>query len=164
MAARLAVEHFGRGDPAVGAGWLAKAHRHADRVPERPEHGLLFLIDATVSRFQGDLERATTLTERAAELGERYGDPDLLAMAIHTQGLLAVASGRVSEGLALLDEAMTSVLAGEVSPFFTGAIYCNATGACLELADVGRAGEWSDAARSGATPSHRSRPSRGCAA
>ena len=42
MAARLAVEHFGRGDPAVGAGWLAKAHRHADRVPERPEHGLLF--------------------------------------------------------------------------------------------------------------------------
>jgi len=147
MAARLAVEHFGRGDPAVGAGWLAKAHRHADRVPERAEHGLLFLIDATVSRFQGDLERATTLTDRAAGLGERFGDPDLLAMAIHTQGLLAIASGRVEEGLTLLDEAMTSVLAGEVSPFFTGVIYCNVIGACLELADVGRAGEWSDAAR-----------------
>ena len=147
MAARLAVEHFGRGDPAVGAGWLAKAHRHADRVPERAEHGLLFLIDATVSRFQGDIERATTLADRAADLGERYGDPDLLAMAIHTQGLIAIATGRVTEGLALLDEAMTSVLAGEVSPFFTGVIYCNVIGACLELADVGRAGEWSDAAR-----------------
>ena len=76
-------------------------------------------------------------------------------MAIHTQGLLAIASGRVAEGLALLDEAMTSVLAGEVSPFFTGVIYCNVIGACLELADVGRAGEWSDAQDLGATPSHR---------
>jgi ATP/maltotriose-dependent transcriptional regulator MalT len=147
MAARLAVEHFVRGDAAVAAGWLAKAHRHADRVPERAEHGLLLMIDATVARFQGDLDRATALADRAAELGERYGDPDLLAMAIHTQGLLAIASGHVANGVALLDEAMTSVLAGEVSPYFTGVIYCNVIGACLELADVARAGEWSEAAR-----------------
>jgi ATP/maltotriose-dependent transcriptional regulator MalT len=147
MAARLAVEHFVRGEPAVGAGWLAKAHRHAERVPERAEHGLLLMIDATVARFQGDLDGATTLADRAAEIGERYGDPDLLAMAIHTQGLLEIARGHVPEGVALLDEAMTSVLAGEVSPFFTGVIYCDVIGACLELADVGRAGEWDDAAR-----------------
>ena len=147
MAARLAVEHFVRGEPAVGAGWLAKAHRHADRVPERAEHGLLLMIDATVARFQGDLDRAIDLADRAAELGERFADPDLLAMAIHTQGLLAISVGRIPDGLALLDEAMTSVLAGEVSPFFTGVIYCDVIGACLELADVGRASEWDEAAR-----------------
>ena len=147
MATRLGVEHFVRGDPAVGAGWLAKAHRHADRVPERAEHGLLLMIDATVAMFQGDGDRATTLADRAAELGERYGDPDLLAMAIHTQGLLAISAGRIADGVALLDEAMTSVLAGEVSPFFTGLIFCDVIGACLELADIGRAGEWSEAAR-----------------
>jgi ATP/maltotriose-dependent transcriptional regulator MalT len=147
MAARLAVEHFARGESAVGAGWLAKAHRHADRVTERAEHGLLLMIDATVARFQGELDRAIELADRAAELGERFADPDLLPMAIHTQGLLAIAVGRVPDGLALLDEAMTSVLAGEVSPFFTGVIYCDVIGACLELADVGRAGEWDEAAR-----------------
>jgi ATP/maltotriose-dependent transcriptional regulator MalT len=147
MAARLAVEHFSRGDPAVGGGWLAKAHRHADRVPERGEHGLLLMVDATIARYQGDLERAITLADHAAELGERYGDPDLLAMAIHTQGLIAIAAGRIDEGVGLLDEAMASVLAGNVTPFFTGLIYCNVIGACLELADVSRAGEWSEAAR-----------------
>ena len=44
-------------------------------------------------------------------------------------------------------KAMAAVLAGNLTPFFTGLIYCNVIGACLELADVGRAGEWSDAAR-----------------
>ena len=107
----------------------------------------LLMVDATVARYQGDLDRAITLADRAAELGDRYGDPDLLAMAIHTQGLLAIAAGRIDEGVGLLDEAMASVLAGNLTPFFTGLIYCNVIGACLELADVGRAGEWSDAAR-----------------
>jgi DNA-binding NarL/FixJ family response regulator len=146
-AARLAVDHFTRGEPAVGAGWLAKAHRHAEAVPEGVGHGLLYVIDATVARFQGDLDRATELADRAAALGRRFGDPDLTAMAIHTQGLLEIARGRVPEGLALLDEAMASVLAGELTPFFTGIVYCDVIGACLELADVGRAGQWSDAAR-----------------
>jgi DNA-binding CsgD family transcriptional regulator len=68
-------------------------------------------------------------------------------MAIHTQGLILIEEGRVSEGVALLDEAMTSVVAGELSDFFTGAIYCSVIGACLELADVRRAGDWGEAAR-----------------
>ena len=86
-------------------------------------------------------------------------------MAIHTQGLLAIAAGRIDEGVGLLDEAMASVLAGNLTPFFTGLIYCNVIGACLELADVGRAGEWSDAARIWcAIPFPPTRPTRGCAA
>jgi DNA-binding CsgD family transcriptional regulator/Flp pilus assembly protein TadD len=48
--------------------------------------------------------------------------------------------------MALLDEAMTSVVAGELSPQFTGAIYCDVLEVCLDLADLGRAGEWSEAA------------------
>ncbi len=68
-------------------------------------------------------------------------------MAIHTQGLILIDLGRVAEGVALLDEAMTSVVAGELSDYFTGAIYCNVMGACLELADVRRAGDWGEAAR-----------------
>jgi DNA-binding CsgD family transcriptional regulator len=147
MAARLSIDHFTRGEPAVGAGWLMRARQHAERVPESAGHGLLLVVQATVARFSGDLEGSMALADRAAKLGRRFGDPDLMAMATHTRGLLLIAGGKVPQGLALLDEAMTSVVAGELSSFFTGIVYCNVIGACLELADVGRAGQWSDAAR-----------------
>ncbi|HET9249695.1 MAG TPA: LuxR C-terminal-related transcriptional regulator [Actinomycetota bacterium] len=147
MAARLSVDHFTRGEPAVGAGWLMKAQRQAEGVEETAGHGLLLVVEATVARYTGDLERAAELADRAGELARRFRDPDLTAMATHTRGLILIATGDIAAGVALLDEAMTSVVAGELSPFFTGIVYCNVIGACLELADVGRAGEWSDAAR-----------------
>ena len=147
MAARLAVDHFTRGEPAVGAGWLERARQHAQKAPESAGHGLLLVIEATVARYSGDLEGATELADRAADVAERYSDPDLTAMATHTKGLLLIAAGRVPDGVALLDEAMTSVVSGELSSFFTGIVYCNVIGACLELADVGRASQWSEAAR-----------------
>ena len=86
MAARLSIEHFMRGDPAIGAGWLMKAQRHAEEVPEGVGHGLLLIVESRVARFGGDMARAQELVERAVELGRRFGDPDLMAMAIHTQG------------------------------------------------------------------------------
>src|SRR4029079_16304699 len=55
-------------------------------------------------------------------------------------------AGRVVEGLALLDEAMTATVAGEVGPYFTGIIYCSLLSACVAIGDLRRAGEWSDAA------------------
>jgi DNA-binding CsgD family transcriptional regulator len=147
MAGRLGVEHFMRGEPAVGAGWLMRAHRHLDGLPDRVEHGFLAVVEATVARFGGDLDQARQLATRAGEIGRRFRDPDVLALAIHTIGLIAIAEGRETEGVAMLDEAMTAVVAGELTPYFTGVVYCNVIGACLELADVRRAGEWSEAAR-----------------
>ena len=147
MAGRLGVEHFLRGEPAVGAGWLMRAHRHLEGLQECVEHGFLAVIEATVARFGGDLDRAQQLATRAREIGHRFRDSDVLALAIHTNGLIAIAQGREPEGVALLDEAMTAVVAGELSSYFTGVVYCNVIAACLELADVRRAGEWSEAAR-----------------
>jgi DNA-binding CsgD family transcriptional regulator len=147
MAGRLAVEHFMRGEPAVGAGWLMRAHRHLDGRPDSIEHGFLAVVEATVARFGGDLDQASELATHGAEIGRRLHDPDVIALAIHTSGLIAIAQGRETEGVAMLDEAMTAVVAGELSSFFTGVVYCNVIEACLELADVRRAGEWSEAAR-----------------
>jgi hypothetical protein len=112
-----------------------------------PDHGLLLVLEATVARYSGDGEGAMALADRAVQMGRRFGDRDLSAMAIHTRGLLLITAGNVPEGVALLDEAMASVVAGELSSFYTGIVYCNVIGACLELADVGRASEWSEAAR-----------------
>ena len=147
MAARLSIDHFTRGDPAVGAGWLMKAKRHAEDVPEGVGHGFLLIVEATVARYSGDLSTAHELTDRAADVGRRFRDADLIAMAIHTEGILLILAGETDRGVALLDEAMTSVVSGQLSPFFTGIVYCNVIGTCLEIADVRRAGQWSEAAR-----------------
>jgi ATP/maltotriose-dependent transcriptional regulator MalT len=146
VAARVAVEHFVRGEPSVGAGFLMRAQRHAEGIATEPEAGFLAMVEGTVARFSGDLDRAVELCERAIELGRRHGVRDLVAMAVHSEGLALIAAGRVREGIALLDEAMAAVVAGELSPYFTGVIYCAVISACLELGDVRRAGEWSEAA------------------
>lgn len=147
VAARLCIEHSLRGEPAVGSGWLKRAQRHLREQPECLEQGFVTMIEANVARFGGDLETSIVLARKAVEIGERFGDRDLIAMAIHTEGLVLIALGHVPEGLAMLDEAMTSVVAGELDDYFTGAIYCNVLQACLEVADVRRAGEWSEASR-----------------
>ncbi|MCI0633622.1 MAG: LuxR C-terminal-related transcriptional regulator [Actinobacteria bacterium] len=147
-AGRLCIEHFLRGEASVGSGWLMRARRHAADRPNGVEHGYLAMLEATIARFSGDLEAALQQSQRAVEIGRRFRDPDLNAMAIHTEGLVLIARGSVAEGMALLDEAMTSVVAGELSSYFTGVVYCDVIAACLELADIRRASEWNEAARS----------------
>lgn len=146
-AARLAIEHFVREEPAVGGGYLARAQRHAKEVPDGPELGFLAMVEANVARFSGDLDGAITRARDAAAIGQRYGVPDLVAMALHAEGLSLLDAGEISEGLARMDEAMIDVLSGRIDPYFTGIIFCSLIAACLELNDVRRAGEWSDAAR-----------------
>ena len=59
----------------------------------------------------GDFEGAAATAGAAAEFGERFGDADLFALAVHTQGGILLRCGRVREGLALLDEAMVTATA-----------------------------------------------------
>jgi DNA-binding CsgD family transcriptional regulator len=143
---RLAIEHFSRGDPSVGAGWLARAHRHLDGKDECVEVGFVPVIESTVARFGGDVDGAIALAARATDISGRVREPNLAAMATHTLGLALLAAGRVSEGIPMLDEAMTSAIAGELDDYFAGVVYCNVIDACLQIADVRRAGEWSRAA------------------
>ncbi len=56
------------------------------------------MVEAIVARFTGDFDRSVELCEQAIELGRRHGVHDLVAMAIHVEGITLVASGRVPEG------------------------------------------------------------------
>ncbi len=147
VAVRLAMDHFVRSEGALGAGWLARAQRHLRDRPETFQHGLLACAESTVARFGGELEGSLALAERGADIGRRLRNPDLVAMGVHLEGLALIAGGRIAEGVALLDEAMTSVVAGELTSYFTGVVYCNVLQACLALADLRRAGEWNEASR-----------------
>ncbi|MGZ5306937.1 MAG: LuxR family transcriptional regulator, partial [Actinomycetota bacterium] len=146
-AVRLCFESFDRGEPAAGMGWLMRAERDLREEPPSVAHGFLALCQAFLALGGGDEEAAPGLAERATEIGQRFSHRDLVALGIHVQGLIQVSAGRVAEGLALLDEAMISVVAGELSPHFTGVIYCNVLETCLNFADLRRASEWSEAAR-----------------
>jgi tetratricopeptide (TPR) repeat protein len=86
------------------------------------------------------LEQAGTMRE----LGRQHGDPDLEALGLVFEGLVATRRGSLVEGARLLDEAMASATAGELGVFATGVVYCRMMVACLGLHDYRRAGEWTE--------------------
>ena len=115
-----------RGETGRATGWLARAQRLLERE-ERDcvEQGYLLLPVAEQHLAAGDCEAAYATAAGAAEIGERFGEADLIACARHLQGRALMQQGQVEEGLALLDEAMVAVTAGELSPIMTGLIYCS---------------------------------------
>jgi ATP/maltotriose-dependent transcriptional regulator MalT len=146
-AARLFHEHFYRGAGAVAVGWLRRGFRHLERDPDCVESGWLQMAEAELHLHQGPLEQAVAGAAHAIQTARDHGDADLAAVAMQLQGRALVAQGRIAQGLALLDEAMTCVLAGELTPLGTGWVYCSVILACKDLADLQRASEWTDAAR-----------------
>ena len=89
--------------------------------------------------------RDRAIFEQAAEIGERFAEPDLVALARHGQGQALVRGGDRATGLALLDEVLTSVSAGEVGPIAGGLMYCAVIETCHEVFDLHRVREWTAA-------------------
>lgn len=132
-----------RGDVGRATGWLGRAQRLLDREPgETALHGYLLLPLVFRREAAGDFAKAADTAAEAAMIAERYGDRDLFALAVHAQGYMLIKDGRVSEGLALLDEGMVAVTAEELSPVVTGIVYCGVILACQEVYEVRRAREW----------------------
>jgi DNA-binding CsgD family transcriptional regulator len=143
----VAYDYFSKGKASIGAGWLARAQRHLSTHPECLEHAYLAIADAHSAEGRGAWNDACNHSRRALHLGQKFGNRDVAVVALQTLGRELIALGEVPEGLGLLDEAMTSVIAGELGDFCTGWVYCNVLIACLELGEVGRAADWSAAAQ-----------------
>ena len=135
-----------RGEMGRATGWFGRAQRLVEREGrECVEQGYLLLPVAMQHLATGSYETASVAAAEAAATGERFRDADLLALAGHTHGQILIKQGRVEEGLALMDEAMVAVIAGELSPIITGVVYCGVIAGCEEAYDVRRAQEWTDA-------------------
>ncbi|HEY9337756.1 MAG TPA: LuxR C-terminal-related transcriptional regulator, partial [Kribbella sp.] len=135
-----------RGEVAVGSGWAARAQRLlADQPDDVLERGYLRVHDFFRCLDAGDFPGALAVSEDMIGIARRHADPDLLAQSLVCKGRLLMYSGRVPEGLALLDEAMVAVAAGELSPIFAGNVYCAMIEACQEVLDFARASAWTTA-------------------
>jgi DNA-binding CsgD family transcriptional regulator len=135
-----------RGEMGPAAGWFARAQRLVDgEGNDCAERGWLLLPIAEQALASGDADAAFAAATHAGSTGERCGDPDLCACARHLQGRIRLQQGQLNEGLALLDEAMVAVVAGELSPVVTGLVYCSVIDACQQIHDSARAREWTAA-------------------
>jgi len=134
------------GETARGGGWLARAQRLLESEgADCVEHGYMLLPVMFEHECAGDLEAAVATAARAGEIGTRFADGDLFALAVHAQGEILIRAGRLREGLGLLDEAMVAVTAGELSPIVTGLVYCGVIASCQEVYELRRAQEWTEA-------------------
>jgi DNA-binding CsgD family transcriptional regulator len=134
-----------RGQIGPASGWLGRAQRLLENEGECAERGYLLLPAMFQHEAAGDFASAAEAAGDAVRIGERFGDRDLFALAIHGQGYMLMKDGRVREGLALLDEAMVAITAEELSPVVTGIVYCGVILACQEVYEVRRAREWTSA-------------------
>jgi ATP/maltotriose-dependent transcriptional regulator MalT len=141
----IGIQLMLHGEMGPATGWLGRADRLLEGEGECVEQGYMLMPVAMQHDAEGDLEGASATAAAAAEIGERFGDKDLFALAIHTQGEFLVNGGRVREGLGLLDEAMVTVTDGGLSPIVTGIVYCGVILVCEQVFELRRAREWTAA-------------------
>ena len=140
IATYLATESRIDGQHAAAAGWLARARRLLADAGTVPELGWLEIEEAKRSADPVVAERHA---HAALEVAHALSDPDVECMALAQLGRAVVRKGRVDEGVALLDEAMTVALGGETrDPLACGDACCTTLVVCDSLADLHRAAEW----------------------
>jgi DNA-binding CsgD family transcriptional regulator len=135
-----------KGDIAQAGGWFTRARRVLDDDgADCVEQGFLLMPIALQTMFGGDPASAHETFLQIAGIAERFADPDLIALGRLGRGAALMMMGRAGEGVALHDDAMVAVMAGEVSPLIAGLIYCAVIDACHRIFDIRRAQEWTEA-------------------
>jgi class 3 adenylate cyclase len=145
MAFRVAEQHGMRMAISQAQGWAARAERLAEGNHDWPVHGWLEWMRGLLAWLQGDFEGAIANYDQSLAIASRGEDRNLHGMSLHDKGHALCLLGRVSEGMALLDEAMAAVVGGELEPEGAGYVYCGMIGICSKLGDYRRAAEWTEA-------------------
>jgi DNA-binding NarL/FixJ family response regulator len=142
----VGMELMQRGEMAQSSGWLSRGVRLAEETGyDGVEVGSFLIPQALQTLMAGRPADAYQVFEQAAAIAERFGDADLRTFGRLGRGQSLIAMGETRRGVALLDEAMTAVVAGEVSPIASGIVYCATIEACQSMFDLRRAQEWTAA-------------------
>lgn len=142
----LAFVLLNKGELGGGGGWVHRAQRLLDDGQrDCVEQGYVCYCASLLLAFKGDVEAAHAGFAEATKIGDRFGDPQLIALGRVGEGRCLIYMGEIVEGMALLDEAMVAITAHEVSPAAVGDLYCTVIEGCQEVFDVRRAQEWTAA-------------------
>lgn len=142
VATLLGELHWGGlGNASVGRGWLERARRLLDECGPCVERGYWELGRLACDRPDADEVEASA--RRALAIAGTFGDVGLQTRALADLGLAMVSQGKVTVGMAHLDEAMAAVTSGEVQdPFAISTTWCSLLSGCDRAGDVDRATEW----------------------
>ncbi|HEX9230811.1 MAG TPA: LuxR C-terminal-related transcriptional regulator [Jatrophihabitantaceae bacterium] len=142
----LAFGLLNRGELAQAGGWLARAATLLDDAGlDCVPRGHLLMLTGMQSLFQGDVDAALANILQAADVAARFGDADLSTLSKLAQGQILLMQDKPAQSVAMFDQVMVAVTAGEVSPTVAGLAYCGTISACQAMFDVRRAREWSAA-------------------
>ena len=135
-----------RGEVAQASGWLARGERLVEGSGcEGAGRGFLLVPEFLFALDRSDHATAHALTQEILAVAERFEDRDLMALGVLGHGQVALAAGQTGRGMRLLDEAMISAATADLSPIVAGILYCAVIEACMDLFDLRRAAEWTEA-------------------
>jgi serine/threonine protein kinase/tetratricopeptide (TPR) repeat protein len=152
IAIAIAEDYFHKLSRSVAHGWLQRAERHLKEFPESIVHGWMARMRAMLALEDRNADAAWAFAEQALDIGRKLGDRDLQTLALQDCGRMLVTQGRVAEGMAAIDEAMTAAASGQIGPRTTGRMFCNMMSTCEKMADYRRAREWNETARQWCEP------------
>lgn len=131
---------FLHGNTAAMKGWFARAARLQEQIGPCLESAWCDIFRASMLEPPDGLER---IARRTIEAARSYGAENLEAFALAFCGLASVVRGRVDDGMAQLDEAMTMATSGEVVDFMTiSEVFCVLLSACDVAGDLVRSEQW----------------------
>ena len=133
-----------RGESAVANGWLQRARRLLEGLKESPELAWLEARESQLALAEdGDPDRAHRHATEAIRVARAVKSIDYEMLGRSLQGLALVTSGAVAEGMRLLDEVNTAIVAGEVTDQIAiGLSSCYLIAACDRVRDYDRAVQW----------------------
>ncbi|HSK92498.1 MAG TPA: LuxR C-terminal-related transcriptional regulator [Candidatus Angelobacter sp.] len=139
----IAISHSLRGDQALASGWMSRCERLlTDGPPDSVERGYVLYLTGVDYSEAGDPDAMLAAARRVQEIGLIHADANLRVAGMVGEGRALLRLGEAARGLALLDEAMVAITTGELSPEWSGDLYCNLMDACHQVADLARAAQW----------------------
>jgi ATP/maltotriose-dependent transcriptional regulator MalT len=133
-----------RGEGAVANGWLGRARRLLDGLPDSVELAWLEVREGSLCLLEeGDPQRALAMADEGIRVARKAGSLDMEMLGRAVRGLALVTAGSVQEGMRCLDEVNAAVIAGELTDLVAiGLSSCYLIAACERVRDYDRAVQW----------------------
>jgi tetratricopeptide (TPR) repeat protein len=133
------------GNNTAARAWFVRARRLIEDEPPCLEQGWVAI--ASLGCDVNDPDVLLANASLALDRARRFGDVNLETKALADAGLAHVQTGRVEEGMALLDEAMALACGAADHDEMAGKSVCSFLTACYFACDFDRAASWVDELR-----------------